>query len=128
MIKALGVFKRYSEKIRFTFSSLDKINLKWFHWIELVVTIILCISIFFPSYSPLYWLYGPAEADWSFSIEGLVNNPYTITYREMLMMPATNVEDTLLLSKQTNPGSRGKLDWNSAQSSTADGWFKGRCY
>ena len=28
MIRAIGVFKRYSKKIRYTFSTIDKINLK----------------------------------------------------------------------------------------------------
>ncbi len=60
-----------------------------------MVAIILCVFIFFPFYSPLYWLSGSREEDWSFSIEGLVDAPYTVTYREMLRMPSTTVEAKL---------------------------------
>jgi AraC-like DNA-binding protein len=43
MIKALGVFNRYSKKIRFTFSSLDKINLKWLRFFTYVALFIWSI-------------------------------------------------------------------------------------
>jgi AraC-like DNA-binding protein len=43
MIKALGVFNRYYEKIRHTFSSLDKINLKWLRFFTYVALFVWSI-------------------------------------------------------------------------------------
>jgi AraC-like DNA-binding protein len=43
MIKAIGVFKRYYEKIRNTFSSLDKINLKWLRFFTFVALFVWSI-------------------------------------------------------------------------------------
>jgi len=47
MLKAIGVFKRFSEKIQYTFSSLDKINLKWlrfFTYVALFVWLIVFVE------------------------------------------------------------------------------------
>jgi AraC-like DNA-binding protein len=43
MLKAIGVFRRYSEKIQHTFSSLDKINLKWLRFFTYVALFVWSI-------------------------------------------------------------------------------------
>ncbi len=43
MIKAIAVFNRYSKKIHFTFSSLDKINLKWLRFFVYVALFVWSI-------------------------------------------------------------------------------------